>query len=53
MRVEDLLEELDKQYPDSALALQALTERERNEYIAKLELIAHIRLIVTPPKKRK
>lgn len=45
MRVIDLIEVLEKEYPNDALLLTKLSEKERDIYIAKLELIGHIKMI--------
>lgn len=42
---DSLLEQLDKEYPDTIAALAGLSDKERDAYIAKRELIAHIKLI--------
>lgn len=41
-----LLDELNKQYPDTIDAIKSLSHDERIAYIAKRELIAHIQLIL-------
>ena len=41
-----LVERLTTLYPDSALALRGKTTVEVAEYLAKLELIEHIKLII-------
>jgi len=51
MRVEDLIEELETQYPDTVDGL--LTKEDLIERQAQIKMIAHIKLIVTPPKKKK
>jgi len=40
-----LVEELDEQYPDTINAIKDLDDKERIAYIAKRELIDHIKLI--------
>jgi len=51
MRVEELIEELEKQYPDTVMDV-----KDRDDLIkrqAQVEMIEHIRLIITPPKRKK
>ncbi len=41
----ELITELEKSYPNTALVMRTMTELERERYLAKLELIEHIKLI--------
>jgi len=51
MRAEEILEELDKNYPDSIDGISSSKEFETRKI--QRELINHIRLMVTPKKKDK
>ncbi len=51
MRNEELLEELDKAYPNSIDGIKDKEEFEKRKI--QRELINHIRLMVTPKKKDK
>jgi len=50
MRMEDVLTELDIQYPDSIDGIE--TKEELDERKVQRKLINHIRLMITPPKKK-
>ena len=50
MRMEDVLAELDIQYPDSLRGIE--TKEELNERKIQLRLINHIRMMVTPQNKK-
>ena len=45
MRVADLIPLLETEYPNDVMLLKSMNEEERNAYIAKLELINHIKLL--------
>ena len=47
MLATELLEVLEREYPDKASALRPLAPNTQIEYLAKLELIEYIRLLVT------
>ena len=46
MSVEDLVKELEKQYPNDITLFKGLSLIEVEAYIAKLEMIEHIKLII-------
>ena len=50
MRMEEILAELDIQYPDSIDGIE--TKEELDERKVQRKLINHIRLMVTPQKKK-
>ena len=50
MRAEEILEELEKQYPDSLSGIES--KEELDERKVQIKLISHIRLMVTPQKKK-
>ncbi len=50
MRNEELLKELDEQYPNKIDGIT--TKEEFDERVIQRALINHIRLMVTPPKKK-
>ena len=52
MRAEDLVAELEVQYPDNVMAIDKLSDKERIEYIAVIKLIAHIKIIINPTGKK-
>ena len=45
MRAEDLIEEIEKQYPDSVLLIENLSEKEKIEYVAIVKLIEYMKLL--------
>ena len=51
MRIEDIIDELEKQYPDTVSSIQTFEEL----LVAKAqqEMINHIKLMVQEPKRRK
>lgn len=49
----ELVETLDKEYPDTIDAIKGLSHDERISYIAKRELIAHIKLILEPKESNR
>ncbi len=46
MLATELLEVLEKEYPDKASVLRPLAPNTQIEYLAKLELIEYIRLLI-------
>jgi hypothetical protein len=51
MRVEDLIEEVEKQFPNDIMALEGLSYVERMEYEAAIKLIAFMKLLIEPKEK--
>lgn len=49
MRVEELLKELEKEYPNTVDSVGTAAQFEERKI--QIRMIEHIRLIVTPPKK--
>lgn len=50
--IRELIELLEKDYPDKATLIKDKSHDEQVAYFAKLELIDHIKLITTPNKGR-
>jgi len=53
LRMEELLETLDRDYPDTATMLMGMDDKERDRYLAKIELINHIKMLNEPKPKKK
>lgn len=43
MQIKELIEVLEKEYPNDVTALTKMSDRERDAYIAQVELIEHIK----------
>ena len=46
MRGIDLVEELEKKFPNDIMMIEELTEKERFEYIAAIKLIAYMKMLL-------
>lgn len=46
----ELIKTLETSYPDKATLLISMSEYEREKYLAKLELIEHIKLLIKDKK---
>jgi len=53
IKMDELLETLDRDYPDTATMLMGMDDKERDQYLAKIELINHIKMLNEPKKKDK
>ena len=52
-QVMTLVQELEEKYPDSIAMIKDLSHDDRIAYIAKRELIEHIKLMITDKKDKK
>ena len=48
--ITELINKLEEVYPDTATALIGMTEMDREKYLAKLEIINHIKLLTQKDK---
>jgi len=53
LSMQEMMDRLDKEFPDKASAMTQMNEIERVVYLAKIELISMMKMWNEPPKQKR